>query len=254
MAYGDGVVKRGSAAALVFAFVIGAACGGGATPTGTAPSGATATNAAVASGGAASGAPTSGSPSFGQILGSAKASEYKVTYSLTATGAGAAFSGEQSWFFKPPRARFDFSSSAGGQNATVSLFALPDGTFMCFGGGGQAAQCIGMSGLETALQQNPAALFQESMIQHPEQFSGVLVETRQIAGQQAHCYDVKAVAPAQGAGLTDGRYCYSTQGIPLLQRFGMQGGTWSMEATKLSTTVPDSDFTLPAKATTIGTP
>jgi len=195
---------------------------------------------------------SSGSPSFAQILTSAKASEYKVTYKLTATGGTEGFTGEQSWYFKPPRARFDFSSSVSGQTASVSLYSLPDGTYMCFGGTGQTAQCIGMSGLDTALQQNPAALYQESFVEHPDQFTGVLVETRQIAGQQAHCYDVKATAAT--AVLSDGRFCYSAQGIPLLQRFAVQGGTWSLEATNLSLTVPDSDFTLPAKATTIGKP
>jgi hypothetical protein len=250
MPYGCGVVKKGSSAALVFAFVIAASCGGTATPSGT-TGGAAATNA-VATSTAATGVASSGSPSFMQILGSAKTSEYKVTYKLTGTGGAEALSGEQSWYFKPPKARFDFSSTMSGQTGTISLFALPDGTFMCFGGSGQSAQCIGMSGLDTALQQNPAAAFQESFIQHPDQYTGVLVETRQIAGQQAHCYDVKAGAAA--AGLADGRFCYSAQGIPLLQRFGVQGGTWSMEATNLSTTVPDSDFTLPAKATIIGKP
>ena len=248
MPYRRGVVKRGSAA--VLAFVIAASCGGTTTPSGTTASGAAATNAASAS--PTTGAASSGSPSFGQILTSGKASEYKVTYKLTATGGAESFSGEQSWYFKPPRARFDFSSSVSGQTATVSLYSLPDGTFMCFGGTGQTAQCIGMSGLDTALQQNPAALYQESFVEHPDQFSGVLVETRQIAGQQAHCYDVKATAAT--AGLTDGRFCYSAQGIPLLQRFAAQGGTWSLEATNLSTTVPDSDFALPAKATIIGKP
>jgi hypothetical protein len=250
MAYRRRVVKRGSSAVLVFALVIAASCGGTANPS-TSAAGATATSAAVASS-ASSGAPSGSSPSFSQIIGAAKASEYKVTYKLTATGGAEGFSGEQSWYFKPPKARFDFTSSVSGQAATISLFALPDGTYMCFGGTGQTAQCIGMSGLDTALQQNPAAAYQESFIQHPDQFSGVLVETRQIAGQQAHCYDVKA--SATNAGLTDGRFCYSTQGIPLLQRFAVQGGTWSMEATNLSTTVPESDFTLPAKATIIGKP
>ena len=248
MPYRRAVVKRGSAA--VLAFVIAASCGGTTTPSGTSASGAAATNAA--SGSPTTGAASSGSPSFGQILTSGKASEYKVTYKLTATGGAEGFSGEQSWYFKPPRARFDFSSSVSGQTATVSLYSLPDGTYMCFGGTGQTAQCIGMSGLDTALQQNPAALYQESFVEHPDQFSGVLVETRQIAGQQAHCYDVKATAAT--AGLSDGRFCYSAQGIPLLQRFAAQGGTWSLEATNLSTTVPDSDFALPAKATIIGKP
>jgi len=251
MPYRRFIVKRGSAAALLFAFVVAAACGGTNTPA-TTTGGASATSAAGSPGGTASGAAVAGSPSFSQILGSAKASEYKVTYKLTATGGAASFSGEQWWFFKPPKARFDFSSTASGQTSTVSLFSLPDGTFMCFGAGA-TSQCIGMSGLDTALQQNPAALYQEALIQHPDQWNGVLVETRQIAGQQAHCYDVKPVAAAT-AGLTDGRLCYSTQGIPLLQRFAVQGGTWSLEATTLSTTVPDVDFTLPSAPTILGKP
>jgi hypothetical protein len=245
MPYGGFVVKRGSSAVLVFAFVIAASCGGS-TPTSTGTTGATATNAVVATGTTASGAPSTAGASFGQILGSGRTSEYKVTYKLSVAGAG-----EQSWYFKPPKARYDFSSGAGGQTSTVSIYALPDGTFMCFGGTGVAAQCIGMSGLDTALQQNPAALFQQSMFQHPDQFNAVLVETRQIAGQQAQCFDVKSTLSAT---LGDGRVCYSAQGILLLQRFGAGGGALDMEATSLSTTVPDSDFTLPAKATILGKP
>jgi hypothetical protein len=243
MPYGGPVVKRGSSTVLVLAFVIAASCGGS-TPTTTASTAATATSAAVAT---ASTAPSASGASFGQLLGSARTSEYKVTYKLSAAGAG-----EQSWYFKPPKARYDFSTTAGGQSSVVSIYALPDGTYMCFGGTGVAAQCIGMSGLDTALQQNPAALFQQSMFQHPEQFNAVLVETRQIAGQQAQCFDVKSTVAI--ATLGDGRFCYSPQGIMLLQRFGAGGATLDMEATSFSTTVPESDFTLPAKATIIGKP
>ena len=246
MPYGGFVVKRGSSTVLVLAFVIAASCGGS-TPTTTSTTGATATNAVVATGTTASVAPSTAGASFGQLLGSARTSEYKVTYKLSAAGTG-----EQSWYFKPPKARYDFSTTAGGQSSVVSIYALPDGTFMCFGGTGVAAQCIGMSGLDTALQQNPAALFQQSMFQHPEQFNAVLVETRQIAGQQAQCFDVKSTVVV--ATLGDGRFCYSPQGIMLLQRFGAGGATLDMEATSFSTTVPDSDFALPAKATIIGKP
>lgn len=248
MTYRRSVVKRGGAGILLVAFVVAASCGGSTTSgtTGAAPTGAGAT--ATASGAAATSAPTASSPGLGQILASASASEYKVTYALTVTGAGAS-TGQQSWYFKPPKARYDFTNTVGGQTATVSLFALPDGTFMCFGGGGQT-QCIGMSGLNTALQQNPAAAMQATMMQQPGQFSGVLAETRQIAGQQGLCYDVRsAVTPTA----TD-RFCYTAQGISLLQRFAIPGGTWSLEATQVSTTVPDSDFTLPAKPTVIATP
>lgn len=247
MPYRCDVVKRGSSAILVFAFVIAASCGGTATPTGTTASFDTATKGPVVSGGAATGAGAASGPSFGQIVSSAKVSEYKVTYKLTAAGGG-----EQSWYSKPPKTRYDFGSSVSGQTSTVSIYSLPDGTFMCFGGTGQTAQCIGMTGLDTALQQNPAALYQQSLIQHPEQFSAVLVETRQIAGQQAQCFDVKSTVPT--ASLGDGRFCYSPQGILLLQKFAAQFGALDMEATSLSTTVPDSDFTLPAKPTILGKP
>jgi hypothetical protein len=247
MPYRRFVVKRGGSVVLAFAFVIAASCGGTASPTGTTASFDTATKGPVASAGAATGGPSAAGASFGQILGSAKVSEYKVTYKMAATGGG-----EQSWYSKPPKTRYDFSTSVGGQTSTVSIYSLPDGTFTCFGGTGVTAQCIGMTGLDTALQQNPAALFQASMIQHPDQFSAVLVETRQIAGQQAQCFDVKAAVAV--AVLTDGRFCYSTQGILLLQKFAAQGGALDMEATSLSTTVPDSDFTLPAKPTIIGKP
>lgn len=240
-------MKTGSSAVLVLAFLIAASCGGSTTPTGTGTPGATATSAVVATGTTATGAPSTAGASFGQIIGSAKTGEYKVTYKLSAAGGG-----QQSWYFKPPKTRYDFSSNVGGQTSLTSIFSLPDGTFMCFGGTGVTAQCIGMSGFDTALQQNPAALFQQSMFQHPEQFNAVLVETRQIAGQQAQCFDVKSTVVI--ATLADGRFCYSPQGIMLLQRFGAGGGALDMEATSLSTTVPDSDFTLPAKATIIGKP
>jgi hypothetical protein len=249
MPYRARVVKRGSAAVLALAILTTATCGGTASPTGATASGSTGT--AAATGGAATAGASVASPSFGQILTSAKATEYKVTYQQTVTGVGA-LSGTQSWYFKPPKTRFDFNTTVSGQTSSVATYSLPDGTYTCFGGTGIGAECIGMSGLDIALQQNPAALYLESMIQHPEQFNAVLVETRQIAGQQAACFDVKSVVG--GGGLTDGRFCYSAQGIPLLQRFPVSGGTWSLEATSLSLSVPDSDFVLPAKPTTIGKP
>lgn len=248
MTYGGCVVKTGNSVVLVLAFVIAAAaCGGAATPTGTTATFDTATKAPVASGAVATGAPSAGAASFAQILGSARASEYKVTYKTALTGGG-----EQSWYSKPPKTRYDFSTSAAGQTSVVSIYSVPDGTFMCFGGSGVAATCIGMTGLDIALQQNPAALFQQTMVQHPEQFNALLVETRQIAGQQAQCFDVKSTTPV--AAMTDGRFCYTPQGIMLSQRFSPQFGALDMEATNLSTTVPDSDFALPAKPTVISKP
>ena len=244
MPYGGWVVKKRSSALLALAFVIAASCGGAATPTGTVE---TTTKAPVGSGVTATGAPSSGAASFGQILGSSKVSEYKVTYRSAIAGGG-----EQAWYSKPPKTRFDFSTTVSGQTSVVSIYSLPDGTFMCFGGTGAASQCIGMTGLDTALQQNPAALFQQTMVQHPEQFNAVPTETKQIAGQRAQCFEVKSATPV--GAVTDGRFCYSSQGIMLSQTFGPNFGALDMEATSLSTTVPDSDFTLPSKPTILGKP
>jgi len=221
--------------------LLAVSCGGA----GGAPKG------AASAGGAASAPATENSPSFDQILSASKVAEYKITYKLTATGQRAILSGEQSWSFKQGKARFDFKSTVAGQTSSVSFFALPDGTFLCLGAGVQA-QCTGMSGLKTALEQNPAAFYQVSMTAHPEQFSGVAVGTRHIAEQHAHCYEVHPLADS--SELSGSRFCYSTQGIPLSSRVSGQAGQWSMEATSLSTTVPDSDFTLPAQPTVLSRP
>lgn len=185
---------------------------------------------AVSCGGSTTPAPPSPSsfepsPPFEEVLSASKAIEYEVTYQFTSTGPRHAFIGEQSWYFKQGSARFDLKRTIAGQASSVSLFALPDGTFMCIGTGTQA-ECTGISGLETALQQNPAAFYQASLIAHPEQFSAVLVGTRHIADTHAHCYDVRPLAGS--SGLPDARFCYSKLGIPLVLRISAQpdSGQW----------------------------
>lgn len=233
--------------------LLAASCGGGAAP-GAVASGGGATGAAATSAAAASTAPTNAAtpqpsaaagPALAAILGTAKLTEYKVTYKLTATGSGAAMSGEQTWYLKPPRSRFDFTSAMGGHATTMSIFDLPEGSFMCFGDVGQT-QCLGTPASGSPAQQNLALSFQESLVDHPNDWGGVLVETRTIAGQKAYCYDVRALAAA-AAGLSEGRFCWSDKGMLLLQSFKSGDGTWSMEATNVSTSVPASDFTLPAQ-------
>ncbi|MDP9281452.1 MAG: hypothetical protein M3P38_05090 [Chloroflexota bacterium] len=191
------------------------------------------------------------SPSLDQILSAAKAIEYEVTFKLTGTGQGQALTGQQSWYSKQGKARFDLRSTVAGLSSSMSLFALPDGTFICLGTG-ELAECTSISGLETARQQNPAAFYLASLTAHPELFSGTPVGTRHVAEQHVHCYDVRPVAGS--SGLTDARFCFTTQGIPLVLKVGAQAGQWSMEATRLSTTAPDSDFTLPATPTAVGQP
>jgi hypothetical protein len=235
--------------AIVFVLVTAISCGG---PAANGPASATASASAAATGVGRPAVVSGGAPSFRQILANARVAEYKIVYKLSSTNNLDTVTGEQAWFFKPPKARFDFTSTLQGQSGSVSLYVLGDSTYMCFKESGQST-CLGMSAASVALQQNTAAMVQESIIESPDKFDGVLVETRQIAGQQAHCYDVRALGQS-AVPLTEGRFCYSTQGIPLLQRFKTPGAEYSLEATILSLSVPDSDFTLPAVPTTLGHP
>ncbi len=243
-----------AALALGAAFV--AACGGAPATTGAGASAAGTQSAAT--GGAATSAPTNAAaatsaapsgPKLSDILGAAKLSQYKVTYKITVSGAGAdAFSGDQTWYFKPPRSRFDFGMTAGGQKSTISFFTLPEGSSYCMSTGGQAT-CFTVGGVGSPLDQNLAAVTQRSLIEHPESYGATSTAGRTIAGQQGLCYTVNPVASAV-SGFSTGTFCYSREGIALLSQFSAQGSSWSMEATNVSTTVPDSDFTLPAKPTT----
>ena len=226
------------------------ACGGGASTTTTASAGASAaaTSAATttpSAGGGASSAPSAASgPKLSDVLAAGKLSTYKITYKISATGAGAdAMNGEQTWYFKPPRTRFDFSSSQGGQVTTISYFKLPEGTFFCSGSGGDA-QCFngGQAGIGSLIDSNIAMNTQQGLIDHPEQYGATFKEMKTIAGQTGYCYTVTGTA----ASFNTGTFCYTKEGLALLSQYTAQGATLSMEATNVSTTVADSDFKLPA--------
>ena len=230
-----------AAAALVLAFVV--SCGGSApTATGGASASVGATSATATQTAAATSA-GSAQPGLGSLLSSSKTQEYKVTYKVTATGTGAeALSGNQTWYFKPPRSRFDFTTNMGGTSTTMSMFTLPEGSFMCFAMSG-LSQCLSTPPTGSPLDQNAVAMAQRQMIDNPGAFGATFSGAKTIAGQPGLCYDVKATAGA----FTTGQFCYTKEGIQLLSAFTAQGVTLSTEATNLSLTVPDSDFTLPAK-------
>jgi len=235
----------GKRAAVALLLTLVVSCGG-ATPTSTtgAVASAGATSAATQTGAAtAAVTATASAQSLSALLAAGKVKEYKITYKITATGGGAeALSGDQTWYFKPPRSRFDFSTNMGGQSTTMSIFTLPEGSFMCFAAAGQS-QCLSTPATGSPLDQNQAILTQRAMVDNPSQYGATFTGAKTIAGQQGQCYDVAATAGA----FSKGAFCYTKEGIQLSSSFAVQGSTWSMEATNLSTTVPDSDFTLPSK-------
>lgn len=183
-------------------------------------------------------------PSFLDLAKTAKAASYKVTYRMSGTSGGQTVSGDQTWYLKPPKSRFDFSMAAGGPAGSASMFNLEDGMFLCTSQAGSPT-CLKMP-KEQAAQQNQGAQAQEQVQGSPDQFDTTYQGTRQIAGQQAQCFALKPKGSAQ-AGLTQGTFCYTTQGIPLLMQSKGQGFDVSMEASSFSASVTDADFKLPAQ-------
>ena len=225
---------------LMLASVVLAACGGG----GTAPSGGATESgepaAASQAPGAASAAPSGDAdPKFADILRSGKAASYKVTYKFTSTGSGQSGTSEQTWYFKPPKTRLDMIGDDGyGGTTKISMFFLDTGSFLCTEAGGDKS-CLQVSA-DAAAGQNVGFEIQDSLASGS--FDGTFRERRTIAGQQALCYVVRGAA----ALFTEGTFCYTQSGIPLLSTWATGGASFTMEATAFSTSVADSDFTLPA--------
>jgi len=232
---------------VLVAVVALAACGSKASPSAEGPAATTAagapaattaaTAAAVAPAATAAPAASTG-PNIADLLKAGKLSTYKVTYKWTITAGGQTQTTDQTWYYKAPNARFDFSAGPG---ATFSVYSLADGTYICTNAGGSAF--CQKSAADAALQSNLAADFGLQLGDHPDQFNSIYQGTRTIAGQQAQCYGVKAVVTAAFGDVTS---CYSSSGIPLLTQMKAQGSDFTMEATAFSTSVTDADFKLPA--------
>lgn len=184
-------------------------------------------------------------PSFLDLVKQSKATTYKVTYKMSGTDSGQSISGEQTWYSKPPKTRFDISMTDGAQKGSASMYLLEDSMYMCTSERGES-MCLKMAKPQ-AMQQNQGARMQEQIQSNPEQFDTTYQGTRQIAGQAANCFAIKA-KKSTDPSLTEGTFCLSTQGVLLLMQSKGQGSELNMEATAFSTAVSDGDFKLPAQA------
>lgn len=226
--------------------IVLAACGGGATPStaSQAPGGASEGGAPPAAAATAAPGQADAGPAFGDIVKSGKLATYRVSYKMTTTGSGQdANAVEQTWYFKPPKTRLDMSTSDGyGGTSKISMFFLENGSFMCTEASG-AKSCLQLSA-EAAGAQNLGFEIQDSFQDDPAAFNATSREKRTIAGQQAFCYLVRGAAAAV---FSEGTFCYTSTGVPLLSQWAAAGASFTMEATSFTTNVPDSDFKLPAE-------
>lgn len=226
---------------LTAAAIACAACSSAASPATPAPP----TAAAVPPAAAATTAPTTAAatasgPNIADLLKAGKATTYKATYRWSITAGGQTTTSEQTWYVKGANSRFDFSAAPG---ASISMYSLVDGTYICTNSGG-AAFCQ-KSAPGAALGQNPSADFALQLQGDPTKFNAAFTGSQSIAGQQAQCYSVKSLG---GGAFGDVNTCYSPSGVPLKTTITSSGTTMTTEATAFSTDVSDADFTLPAAA------
>ena len=212
-----------------------AACGGAASPAAQAP---TATAGSVATSTQSTTTGTPGGPNIADVLKAGKTTTYKATYTWTIAAGGQSTTSTQTWYSKSPNSRFDYSVGPG---ASFSIFSLVDGTYVCTIAAGSGS-CQKASG-QAAFGQNPAADFALQLQGDPSKFNATFTGNQSIAGQQAQCYKVQSIA---SGAFSDVSTCYSSSGVPLKTVLSASGSTVTMEATDFSTTVADSDFTLPA--------
>ncbi|HEV2009820.1 MAG TPA: hypothetical protein VGS17_02180 [Candidatus Limnocylindria bacterium] len=214
------------------------ACGGAAAPAAQAPGATNAPATTVAASTQTTTATTAAGPNIADVLKAGKATTYKATYTWSVTVGGQTTASEQTWYYKAPNTRFDFSAGPG---ASISIFSLADGTFLCTNAGGSSF--CQKSAQQAALGQNPAADFALQLQGDPSKFNASFTGSQSIAGQQAQCYSVKSIA---AAAFGDVSTCYSSNGVPLKTTITASGSTVTMEATAFSTNVTDADFALPA--------
>lgn len=226
---------------LMAAAIALAACGGAASPSAQGPAATTAAGAsgATSTQSSTTAAPaTASGPNIADVLKAGKATTYKATYKWSITAGGQTTTSEQTWYYKAPNSRFDFSAGPG---ASFSIFSLADGTYVCTNAGGSSF--CQKSADQGAFGQNPAADFALQLQGDPTKFNASFTGSQSIAGQQAQCYSVKSLA---GGAFGDVSTCYSSAGVPLKTTITSSGSTLTMEATAFTTNVTDADFKLPA--------
>ncbi len=234
-------------AAVMVAVMVAAGCSSKAsssttTNTTAVGGGGTATTVTIAAGGGAAGGSTA--DQLNAFASSVKAGEnqtFKAVYSFTGSGTPGSVTIEQ----KPPKTVFKSGDGAVIGNGTTTYFCSATGAKpTCISGGsGSANPLAGITQLfnpESSLNAIRAA---QAQLAAKAQGYNVSFSTQSFAGVDANCVTVT------GAGQT-GKYCVTKGGI--LAYAGTSADNFQLSS--FSTSVSDSDFSLPAGATIVTIP
>lgn len=163
----------------------------------------------------------------------------KVTYAVTTGLIGQAFEGSWVLIQKPPNLRFEFISTATGEELRTIIINAGDESYFCTSAAGQES-CLEVAISEADERSAPfSPLFNvpQEVAAGIESITSVRKSQRTLAGVDATCFTVESVL----IDLPEGEICFSDEGILLLLR----GLGFTFEATSVSTDVSDEDFEPP---------
>jgi outer membrane lipoprotein-sorting protein len=164
-----------------------------------------------------------------------KVSDYKVTYDMKMTADGETQESTFGYAIKGTnKFRWDFYDK---DNKATSYAIMADNMYYMCAKQGTETNCFKMQMNEQ--QTNPDA--QLSDYADENKYSPLYSGTKVIAGKTAYCYKV-----TEATSQYDSEFCVSKEGIMLYAKTTAQNTISEMTATQYSTSVPDSDFAVPA--------
>ena len=185
---------------------------------------------------------TSASDEFASILGLRSTLQYKVAYDVATEAAGQQMSVQMSQYIKGLSKMRTDSTYSGIESRTYLL----DKTFYT------CTKQAAWNCMKMAVQEEQGSTQAMDNVQsNISDYQVVADGTMQVAGVTATCYKVT------GKDIEYYRSCHSPEGVPLYIKMQTsaagQSSTTEMTASSYSTSVPDSDFVLPAAATELPT-
>ncbi|VVC01595.1 Uncharacterised protein [uncultured archaeon] len=182
---------------------------------------------------------SSASDQLGALFDMRVALQYKAAYDVSSEAMGQQTSMQILQYVKGESKMRSDTEYAGIQSRTYFVDSI---VYVCTNTG-TAWTCM-----KSTAQEEPSTTQANSEIaSNLTDYQVVADGTMQVAGVTATCYKIT------GKDISYYRYCASPEGVPLYMKMeaSAQGQpvTTEMKATSYSTSVPDSDFVLPAAAT-----
>jgi len=232
--------------------MLAAACGSSSssgTTTTAAPGGSTSTTSAGGGGSSSTTTTTSSTGTGSAFLGKFQSGEHATfiaTYKVTSSSNSSSSLEDLTIAQQAPNALFKGVSSAGTfelitRGTKSYLCSETNGTWLCFNGG--------KSNPEAALfaVYEPGTYFPEVQAAVKAEGGQASYSTKSVNGFELSCVSVSGATGEKGSGT----YCVTAQGILGYVSYSSGASKGGFEIESFSTSVPSSEFTLPATPSTI---